>query len=207
MASRRFFSPVKGVFLLLVFVCCPVFVHESDAAGPKKQVLKSAPRRTGEKKASTSGAAPIVVTARTLVADNKKKTVTYKKDVVVKKGDITMYADEVIIRLTQDNKTAEGGDPADPLKGSGKVDRIEAKGGVKVVQQDRTATSDEATYYSNTEKIVMTGRPRVWQGDNVLDGEKITYNIREDTFEVDSAHTVLYQQEHPRDLEPSEKLK
>jgi lipopolysaccharide export system protein LptA len=140
---------------------------------------------------------PIVVTARTLVADNKKKTAVYKKDVVVKKGDMTLYADTVTVRLKETGKSPDKAakDQADIMQGSGKVDTIEAKGSVKIIQQDKTATADEATYYSESDKIVLTGKPRVWQGDNVITGNRISYNIKEDTFVVDDAKTVLYQVE------------
>lgn len=142
---------------------------------------------------------PVVVTARTLLADNKTKVVTYKKDVVVKKGDITLTAEEVIIKLKKDNapakgKAAAGQQAGDVFQGSGKIDTITAKGDVKIVQQDKTATSDNATYYSATDSFVLTGRPRVWQGDNVLTGTRISYNIKDDTFQVEDAKTVLYQQ-------------
>ncbi len=140
---------------------------------------------------------PVVVTARTLLANNKTKVVTYRKDVVVKKGDITLTADEVIIHLKKDKIPANGkaaGQAADVFQGSGKIDTITAKGNVKIVQQDKTATSDNATYYSASDSFVLTGRPRVWQGDNVLTGVKISYNIKDDTFEVEDARTVLYQQ-------------
>jgi lipopolysaccharide export system protein LptA len=138
---------------------------------------------------------PVVVTARSLFADNKTKVVTYKKDVVVKKGDITLYAEEVIINLKKDDKAPSKPKPGDDIfQGSGKIDTIVAKGNVKIIQQDKTATSDEATYYSETDKFVLTGKPRVWQGDNVLTGTKITYDIKDDTFQADEAKTVLYQQ-------------
>ena len=139
---------------------------------------------------------PVVITARSMFADNKKKVVIYTTNVVVKKDDITLWANKVIINLVksgEDKPKAAGA--AEPVQGSGKIDTIEAVGNVKVVQQDKTATSDEATYYSATDKIVMTGHPRVWQGDNVLNGRKIIYNIKEDTFDVDEADTVLYQSE------------
>jgi lipopolysaccharide export system protein LptA len=137
---------------------------------------------------------PVVVTARSLFADNKAKTVTYKKDVVVKKGDITLYAEEVIINLKKDDAPAKQKSGTDVFQGSGKIDTIVAKGNVKIIQQDKTATAGEATYYSGTDEFVLTGKPRVWQGDNVLTGTKITYNIQDDTFQADEAKTVLYQQ-------------
>jgi lipopolysaccharide transport protein LptA len=113
-----------------------------------------------------SNASPVVVTARSLFADNKKKIVVYKKDVVVKKDDLTLYADEVTIYLKDDGKAgnAKAGQN-DAIQGSGRIDTIEAKGKVKIIQQDKTATSDEATYYSDGDKIVLTGKPRVWQGE------------------------------------------
>lgn len=149
--------------------------------------------------AGTAGASvkadqpPIVITAGSLIADNKKKTVVYQKAVVVKRGDITMYADEVTVRLSPSGKTEKPG-TEDAFKGAGKVDTIEAKGGVKIVQQDKTATADEAVYYSSTDKLVLTGNPRVWQGDNVLSGTVVTYDIKEDTFLVEGARTILYQE-------------
>ncbi|MHB8172883.1 MAG: lipopolysaccharide transport periplasmic protein LptA [Nitrospirota bacterium] len=139
---------------------------------------------------------PVIVTARSLLADNKARMVTYKKDVVVKKGDITLTADEVIIHLKKDNKVSAKGKAGGDVfqQGSGKIDTITAKGNVKIVQQDKTATSDKATYYSGTDSFVLTGKPRVWQGDNVITGDKIAYNIKDDTFQVEDAKTVLYQQ-------------
>jgi lipopolysaccharide export system protein LptA len=145
-----------------------------------------------------SSAEPVVVTARSLVADNHKKTVIYKKDVVVKRGDVTLYADEVTIQLASGGQAADK-KAADPIQGSGKIDTINAKGNVRIIQQDRTATSDEAVFYNGAEKFVLTGRPRVWQGDNVLTGIKITYNLKDDTILVDEAKTILYQQDKGKD--------
>ena len=156
----------------------------------------------GEAMAKAKDKSPIVVTAKGLFADNKKKLAIYKKDVVVKKGDITLYADQVTVRLLPSDggqKGAQGG--ADIFKGSGKIDTIEAKGSVKIVEQDKTPTSDEAVYYSQSDKIVMTGSPRIWQGQNWLTGSKITYNVKEDTFDVEEARTVLYQEEKEKPAE------
>jgi lipopolysaccharide export system protein LptA len=140
--------------------------------------------------------APVVVTARTLTADNQKRLVIYKKDVVVKRGAMTLYADEVVIHLAEGGK-GEAQD-TDPLfSGAGGIDTIEARGGVKIVMDDKTATSGKAVYYADRERIVMTGDPRVWQGANVLSGTSITLNIPEDTISVEDARTVLYPKDYP----------
>jgi len=145
-------------------------------------------------KAKAKSPSPVVITARTMFADNKKKIVIYKNNVIVKKDDMTMYAEEVTIYLKKGDKPKKSAaGQADPIDGSGSIDTIVAKGKVKIIQQDKTATGDEATYYNEGDKIVLTGKPRVWQGENVLNGNKITYNIKEDTFQVEDANTVLYQ--------------
>lgn len=163
---------------MFLYLSIPVAASAAEGAGVSKG----------------GNASPVVVTARSLFADNKKKVVVYKNNVVVKKDDMTLYADEVTIHLKNDGKAGKGtAGQNDAIQGTGRIDTIEAKGKVKIVQQDKTATSDEAIYYSDGDKIVLTGKPRVWQGENVLNGNKITYNIKEDTFQVEDANTVLYQ--------------
>ena len=164
-------------------------------SGPYGLALGRAAEATGVKEA---GPSPVVITARSLLADNKKRTVVYRDDVVVKKDDLTLYADQVVVNLAgrgQGGKPGkgEGGGPAGVFGGPGKIESIEARGGVKIVQQDKTITAKEAVYYADGEKIVLTGEPRVWQGENVLTGSKITYSLREDTVTVEDARSILYQ--------------
>jgi len=145
--------------------------------------------------AAASEPVPTIVTAKTLIADNKKKEVTYRTGVVVKRGDLTLYADEVVIRLSESRKPAagDGHDAGELFSEAGGVDTIEARGGVKVVQGESTATSDSALYKAGDETIIMTGSPRLWQGPNVLTGTRIIFSITDDTITVDDPKTILYQ--------------
>lgn len=136
-----------------------------------------------------AAAEPVVVTARTLTADNKKHIVVYRDDVVVKRGDVTMHADNVTIRLSPADKKP-GGDGV--IQAGGGVDTIEAAGRVRILQGGRTATADKAVFYNTEDRIVLTGSPRVWEGGNVLTGTKVTYDMKEDTFTVEDAKTTLY---------------
>lgn len=153
--------------------------------------LSVAPDAAAGQEAVSGGPLPVVVTARTLTADNKKKTVTYRTGVVVKRGGMTLTADEVVIHIASGK--GAGSEGSDPLfAGSGGIETIEARGDVKIVVEDKTATSDKATYYTAGDKVVMSGSPRVWQGANVLSGKSITMNITDDTISVEDARTVLY---------------
>ena len=190
MASRPY-SPRAGRLAALstvVPLICGLFCLWAGAALAAGQ--DNAPD-TAKAKLASSGS-PVVITARTLVADNKKKEATYKKDVVVKKDDMTLYADMVVVQLDKSGKAQGPSQAEGVMKGAGKLDTIVATGRVKIVQQDKTATSDKATYFNASDTVVMTGNPKVWQGDNVLTGSKITYNVKDDTFEVEEAKTVLY---------------
>jgi len=140
---------------------------------------------------------PIVVTADTLVADNKTHTVTYSENVVVTRGDITLTAPRVVISLVETDKGRDtGGGPTDGMfGGSFEVRTIEATGGVKVIQEDKTAVSDKARYDFKDQTIIMEGSPRVWQGPNVLTGKRIIIDLKDDTISVEGARTIIYTEE------------
>ncbi len=86
-----------------------------------------------------------------------------------------------------------------------RVTRIEAEGGVRMVQDGRRAVADRAVYERAEEKVVLTGNPKVWEDKNVVSGREITVFLDEDRSEVkDDVRVILY----PRDEEkPSETSK
>ncbi|MBI5191119.1 MAG: lipopolysaccharide transport periplasmic protein LptA [Nitrospirae bacterium] len=149
----------------------------------------------GDKAAAKAGE-PVVVTARTLTADNKKRVVIYKDGVVVKRGDITLHADNVTIRLAPAENKAGGA--SDIFNKGGGIETIEATGRVRILQGDRTATADKAVFYTAEDRIVMSGSPRVWEGGNVLTGSTVSYDLKEDTFTVEDAKTMLYPEQPER---------
>ena len=59
-----------------------------------------------------------------------------------------------------------------PTKG-GEIERIEASGSVRIVQGNRVATGQKASFFNKERKIVLTGSPRVYQGNDFLEGDEI----------------------------------
>ena len=108
---------------------------------------------------------PITVKSNELTADNKGKTAIFTGKVVAKQGDITIYADKITINYGA---------------AKGEVDRIEAQGSVRIIQQNRTGIASNATYHSREGRIILTGNPKVIQGTDTISGETITYLIDED---------------------------
>lgn len=105
---------------------------------------------------------PIVVKSNELSADNKSKKATFSGNVVARQGDVTIYADKLMVGY---------GDQ------QGTVEKIEAEGSVKIVRENQVGTARHASYDSRQGKIVLTGSPKVAQGKDVITGSTITYFI------------------------------
>ena len=83
-------------------------------------------------------------------ADQKKNTVTFKGNVVAKQEDTTLYANTLVILYDPNTK---------------KLKEIIAIGNVKVVQLDRRATGQKATFDQDKNKVVLDGEAVVREGD------------------------------------------
>ena len=98
-------------------------------------------------------------------ADQKQNTVTFKGNVVAKQEDVTLYANTLVIIYDPDTK---------------KLKEIIAIGNVKVVQLDRRATGQKATFDQDKNKVVLDGDAVVREGTNVIRGERITFYVEEE---------------------------
>lgn len=127
--------------------------------------------------APASGAAknrsslPITVKSNEMNANNNAKTAVFIGKVVAKQGDVTIFSDKLIVSYAD-----KGGD----------VEKIEAFGNVRIVQLKRTGFSEQAIYENSTGRIVMTGSPRVVQGDDSISGKIITYFVDDEKSFVTS---------------------
>lgn len=114
---------------------------------------------------------PIDITAERLDVDEQGGSAVFTGQVVVKQGDMTVYAEKLIVY--RDRKSEQ-------------VERIEASGGVRVVQQDRVGTAQQATFYQQEEKLVLIGDAKVQQGQNLVSGEEIILFLKENRSLVKS---------------------
>ena len=128
---------------------------------------------------------PITVKSNELAADNKGKTAIFTGKVVAKQGDITIFCDKMTVYYGNTQ---------------GDVDKIEADGNVRIVQENRTGLSSHAVYESKQGKITLTGgSPKVTQGEDTVTGKIITYYMDDDrsfvTGDGDSRVTAVI---HPK---------
>ncbi len=124
---------------------------------------------------------PIRIQASRLDSYNEEKKIIFSGDVVAKKAEMTIYADQMTVyyRKTEGKDAGQGGDAEE-------VEKIFAKGHVRIVKNNRTATGDDAVYYSAEQNVILTGNPRVWEGNNMVKGDKITIFLDEDRSIVES---------------------
>lgn len=107
---------------------------------------------------------PIHINSQQLEADFQTKIITFIGDVVAKQKEFTLYADRLLLFI--------GGEMKD-------IKKIVAQGNVRLVQDNRQATCQEAIYYHREGTVVLQGEPVVREGDNWVSGKRIIYYIDE----------------------------
>jgi lipopolysaccharide export system protein LptA len=131
---------------------------------------------------------PIRIKSDGLEWDYRGHVVTFKGNVIANQEDITLYSDRLVMYYDE---------------ASNEVTQIVAEGAVRIVQLNRRATGEKAVFDNAEKKIVLTGRPVVRQGKNVVIGEKITIFMERDWVQVDRADVTISPEEVEGGSEPS----
>jgi lipopolysaccharide export system protein LptA len=121
-----------------------------------------------------AGDQAVEITSERLNADYGKGLIRFLGTVVTRKGDVTIYSEELVLHLEQGEQ------------GSQKVREIEAFKNVRIVQGERVATGQAARLDNDAEKVVLTGSPRVQEGKDFVEGDEITVFLKEDRSVVKS---------------------
>lgn len=156
---------MKGFKSKLAFPILALILTFSASALP--EVLHSEVR-----KVETAGA--VVIKSNSLEIDNSRKMVIFTGDVDARKDDFIINCQKMFLYY---NDT-----PSD--RDSGKVeidiDKIVAAEHVTITRSDGgLATAEEAIYYQDGEKVVLTGNPVVKQGSDFVEGSRITLFLKE----------------------------
>jgi lipopolysaccharide export system protein LptA len=161
----------KGIGLLVILLSLFLFFISGEAQ-EKKGAGKRGERglKTDRGFGFTASHAPIDITSDTVEADQKTNRVTFKGNVVAKQEDTTLYANTLTILYDPNTK---------------KLKEIIAVGNVKVVQLDRRATGQKATFDQDKNKVVLDGDAVVREGANVIRGERITFYVDEERSVVE----------------------
>ncbi|MBW1645034.1 MAG: lipopolysaccharide transport periplasmic protein LptA [Deltaproteobacteria bacterium] len=137
--------------LCLFFLCCLLAGPGGARAGQ--------PALSGSK-------APIEITADRLDIDQKQKKAVFRGRVVARQEKMTIEAETITIFFSGKNNEVK------EIVAAGRQVRIDFKG--------KTATCAKSTYIAAGNKIVLTGKPVLKDGKNVITGDKIIFFLDEE---------------------------
>jgi outer membrane protein assembly factor BamD len=113
---------------------------------------------------------PIDIVSDTMEGFDKEKYVVFKGSVVARQEDLFIFSD--IIEAHMNEATNE-------------IEKAYAKGNVKIVKKERTATCNEAEFNNTKAEIMLKGNVIVYSGLDKLTGETVTYYVDEDRVVVE----------------------
>lgn len=123
---------------------------------------------------------PVSVTADRMEYFTEENRVVFKGNALAVQKDVTLSADTMKVTL------AEGSG-----RDAGAIEQIDAEGNVTFRQfnpetgAERFATGEKGTYSAAAGLVTLTGKPRVWEGQNVIVGEVMKFFIEEHRFLVE----------------------
>ena len=139
---------------------------------------------------------PIQIEAQQLDVRDKDKVAIFSGNVVVVQGDTTMKSKT--LHVFYDQEEAKGGaapkttmNAAQPGPGGKQsIRRLEARGGVIVIQKEQTATGESGIFEMKTNTVTLLGNAKdcvvVTQGTNVLRGERLVVDLATSYARVES---------------------
>jgi len=160
------------------------------------------------KKSGEVSAVPTTITAKKMTVRNQDSQAVFEGGVVLTRGPLIVYSDKMVVLFHSQSKDAvqsSSGEPrseqgksplpskgndATPAVSSRSVSRIEATGNVKIERESGNATCQKAVYFSDDEKIVLTGDPVAWEKGTRVSGKQITVYLAEDRSVVEGGSHV-----------------
>ena len=146
---------------------------ETIGAEPQKQQGKPVDKSKDKNKSGLGfidKSKPIDIVSDTMEGFDKEKMVIFKGSVIAKQDDLYIFTDMIETYLNEE---------------SNEISKAYAKGSVKIIKQDRTATAQEAFFDNIKREIILKGDVVVFQDQDKITGNVITYYINEDKVVVE----------------------
>ncbi len=125
---------------------------------------------------------PLKISSASLEVRDKEKMATFSGDVHLVQGDTTLRTKTLVV-FYDDEAPAQGKPPPPANAGTAstpsnqQIKRVEAKGGVIVVQKDQTATGENGIFDMRANTVTLLGNVVISQGQNVVKGDRLTVDM------------------------------
>jgi len=114
--------------------------------------------------AETNTESPIFIKSDNVEYSDKTREGEFTGNVIATQDSLTLHAQKLKVKFDEGGK---------------KINEITSTGNVKIVRDDLITNSEQAIFYNNEQKMILTGNPRVSSKNNKFSGEKITVYLKE----------------------------
>jgi lipopolysaccharide export system protein LptA len=196
-------KPIRaGLMAAFVAAAMPCAMAQPNSGKTAPNALQGFQQNRGQ---------PVSIEAASLEVRDKDKVATFTGNVKVVQGDTTMRCKSLVVFYEQGGQGSQAAPAAaQTMKaaapgpgGSSQISRLEARGGVTVVQKDQTATGDSALFDMKSNTVTLQGNVIVSQGPNVMRGERLVVDLTTGVSRVDAGKSngpvrMLIQQGAPQ---------
>lgn len=112
---------------------------------------------------------PIDITSDRVETYSKENLIFFKGNVTARQKDLVIYADSLEAVIIENGKG---------------IEKVIAEGNVKIQQGLRVASCKKAVFDNIGKKVILTGDPKVWEGDNMVSGDEIIFDLEQDRVDV-----------------------
>ncbi len=123
--------------------------------------------------------APVEVTADSLRVNQSDGTALYSGNVIIAQGQMRLAAPRVLVIYSAQ---------------AGKIDKMEASGGVILVSGEEAAEAERADYNIEAGQVVMSGNVLLTQGPSALTSERMIVNLEDGTAQMSGRVKTVLQQ-------------
>ncbi len=122
---------------------------------------------------------PIQIEADTMTSTEKDNSVVFTGNVDAKQADVRIRSDKMTVHYTQADTKTKG-----PSTATQQVNKLICDGNVEITRGEWLGTSKHMVYLSKERQVILTGNAKAWQGQNMVNGDKIIYYLDEGRSEV-----------------------
>jgi lipopolysaccharide export system protein LptA len=150
--------------------------QNSDSSGSSLSSLNTKGLLGDSADTKDFGKLPTNITSDTLTLNAKTRIFTYKGNVTVTQGDMTLVSKVVEGSYSEKNE----------------IQKIVARGDVIITKAEIKATSQLATYDAVAGIITLTENPQLQQGESVLIADRIKVYVRENRSQAEGNVRVTF---------------
>lgn len=132
---------------------------------------------------------PFEINADALEVQRNKNRAIFAGNVAARQGDLLLRADQLSVDYGKGGKV---------MKGTPEISQLEARGAVHLVSPTETVSGDWAVYDVPRRIITVGGDVVLTRGENILQGQKLTFNLLTGESRLESAASATSKTPHGR---------